>query len=164
MAHTVTFSLDIRHVEDEKLNAIEKECREEFARIAEKDSERGCKLEWRELVDSPAVKFHPDCIAAVEASATEVCAQVPVTSEDGHMWKHMISGAGHDSCYTNRHVPTSMIFTVTKEGISHNPVEYCSPEDWYVLIFNIIRTSLLTVFSVQWVPKFFLVLSFDTTN
>lgn len=25
-----------------------------------------------------------------------------------------------------------MIFTVTKEGISHNPKEYCSPEDWYV--------------------------------
>ena len=86
-------------------------------------------MEWKELVDSPAVQFHRDCIDAVEASAEEVCKDLPATS-DGELWKHMISGAGHDSCYTNRRCPTSMIFTVTKEGVSHNPQEYCSPEDW----------------------------------
>ena len=134
MAHTVTFTLDIRHVEDAKLAEIEKACRIEFATIAEKDSEKGCKVEWKELVDSPAVKFHPDCIAAVEASAKEVCQDLPMTAEDGQLWKHMISGAGHDSCYTNRRCPTSMIFSVTKNGISHNPQEYCSPEDWQVTI------------------------------
>ncbi|KAL2431629.1 N-carbamoyl-L-amino-acid hydrolase [Exophiala dermatitidis] len=129
MAHTVTFSLDIRHVEDDRLAAMEKACREAFSRISENESERGCTLEWKELVDSPAVKFHPDCIAAVEASAKEVCQDLPQTAEDGQLWKYMISGAGHDSCYTNRRCPTSMIFTVTKDGISHNPKEYCSPED-----------------------------------
>ncbi|KIY00328.1 uncharacterized protein Z520_04013 [Fonsecaea multimorphosa CBS 102226] len=129
MAHTVTFTLDIRHTEDAKLTEIEEKCRSEFARIAEKESEKGCKVEWKELVDSPAVKFHADCIAAVEASAKEVCADLPMTADDGELWKYMISGAGHDSCYTNRRCPTSMIFTVTKDGISHNPQEYCSPED-----------------------------------
>ncbi|KAJ9608135.1 hypothetical protein H2200_007123 [Cladophialophora chaetospira] len=129
MAHTVTFTLDIRHVEDAKLSEIEKTCRSEFARIAEKDSEKGCKVDWKELVDSPAVQFHPDCIAAVEESAKEVCGDLPMTADDGQLWKHMISGAGHDSCYTNRRCPTSMIFSVTKDGVSHNPQEYCSPED-----------------------------------
>lgn len=130
MAHTVTFTLDIRHTSDEKLASIEKDCHIEFARLAEKESEKGCKVEWKELVDSPAVNFHSDCIAAVEASAKEICQDLPMTADDGQLWKYMISGAGHDSCYTNRRCPTSMIFTPTKDGISHNPKEYCSPEDW----------------------------------
>ena len=130
MAHTVMFTLDIRHKVDADLTSIEKECRLEFERIASQDSEKGCSIEWKELVDSPAVKFHPDCIEAVQASAKQVCANLPATASDGELWKSMISGAGHDSCYTNRRCPTSMIFTVTKEGVSHNPQEYCSPEDW----------------------------------
>jgi len=130
IAHTVTFTLDIRHTVDHKLAEIEAECRAEFVRISEKESEQGCKLEWKELVDSPAVNFHPDCIAAAEASAKDVCQTLLTTSGDGELWRYMISGAGHDSCYTNRRCPTSMIFTPTKDGISHNPREYCSPEDW----------------------------------
>lgn len=130
MAHTVTFTLDLRHTSDETLSTIQKECQAEFDRIAKTESEKGCEVDWKELVDSPAVNFHADCISAVQASAEEVCEDLPLTSDDGQLWKHMISGAGHDSCYTNRHCPTSMIFTVTKEGVSHNPQEYCSPEDW----------------------------------
>ena len=130
MAHTVNFTLDIRHAEDAKLSEIEHTCRSEFARIAEKESEKGCTVGWKELVDSPAVKFHPDCIAAVEKSAKEVVQDLPMTADDGQLSKYMISGAGHDSCYTNRRCPTSMIFSVTKDGVSHNPEEYCSPEDW----------------------------------
>lgn len=130
MAHTVTFTLDIRHVLDENLGGIEKECRAKFDKVASQESEKGCSVEWKELVDSPAVHFHPDCVAAVEASAKEVCEELPMTADDGQLWKHMISGAGHDSCYTNRRCPTSMVFSVTKEGISHNPEEYCSPENW----------------------------------
>ena len=37
--------------------------------------------------------------------------------------------AGHDSVYTNFKVPTSMIFVPCRDGISHNPEEYCAPED-----------------------------------
>lgn len=130
MAHTVTFTLDIRHHLDQNLSGIEKECRTQFDEIAKNDSEQGCQVEWKELVDSPAVKFHEDCIAAVQDSAAEACEHLPPTSDDGQLWKKMTSGAGHDSCYTNRRCPTSMIFTVTKDGISHNPREYCSPDDW----------------------------------
>jgi len=132
MAHTVSFTLDIRHTHDDNLQTMEEVCKKEFSRIAEVESERGCALAWKPLVDSPAVHFDPGCISAVEESAREVCADLPKTSDDGRLWKHMISGAGHDSCYTNRRCPTSMIFTPTKDGISHNPTEYCSPEDWCV--------------------------------
>ena len=129
MAHTVKFTLDIRHPSDSTLSEIEDACRKDFERIASKESERGCSVSWREMTVSPAVQFHKDCIAAVEDSAEEVCSELPKTAADDKLWKHMVSGAGHDSCHTNRQCPTSMIFTVTKDGISHNPKEYCSPED-----------------------------------
>lgn len=129
MAHTVTFTLDFRHVEDKVLGEMINECQEEFTRIAKEDSEKGCEVEWDLLVDSPAVVFNEECIAAVEESAQDVLARdVPETKDK--LWKYMISGAGHDSCYTNRRCPTSMIFTPTRSGISHNPTEYCSAEDW----------------------------------
>lgn len=94
MAHTVTFTLDIRHKSDEQLAKIEEDCRSQFQDIAENDSEKGCGLEWKQLVDSPAVVFHEDCIAAVQDSAIEVCEELEKTSADGQLWKHMISGAG----------------------------------------------------------------------
>ncbi|KAJ4006181.1 hypothetical protein NW752_010828 [Fusarium irregulare] len=125
MAHTVKFTLDVRHVQDETLSKMVEECKAEFSRIAKDDSEKGCEVDWELLVDSPAVKFDEGCIAAVEAAATDVCS----TLSREKLWKRMISGAGHDSCYTNRVCPTSMIFTPTRSGISHNPTEYCSPED-----------------------------------
>lgn len=99
MAHTVTFTLDIRHTSDEKLAKIEKDCRDQFQHIAVTDSEKGCRLEWKELVDSPAVTFHEDCIAAVQDSANEVCENLPKTSVDGQLWKPMISGAGKSPRY-----------------------------------------------------------------
>lgn len=129
MAHTVSFTLDIRHVQDGVLAQMTKECEDEFQRICQEDSEKGCQVEWELLVDSPAVEFHKDCISAVEQSAEDVCSSLP-GADQKKLWKYMVSGAGHDSCYTNTRVPTSMIFTQTREGISHNPTEFCSAEDW----------------------------------
>lgn len=103
MAHTVVFTLDIRHTSDEELSVIEKECRAQFRHIAENDSEKGCQVEWKDLVDSPAVKFHPDCIAAVQDSAAEVCEDLQMTADDGQLWKPMISGAGeYLECLTSK--------------------------------------------------------------
>jgi len=132
MAHTVTFTLDIRHTSDERLSLIEKAIRERFTNISQYQSEKGCSVSWKELVVSPVVTFDDTCIAAVRDSAIAVCRNIPNTAKDGEQWKYMTSGAGHDSCYTNLRCPTSMIFTPTKDGISHNPQEYCSLEDWYV--------------------------------
>ncbi len=40
----------------------------------------------------------------------------------------MVSRAYHDSLFMARVAPTGMIFIPCKEGISHRPEEYCSPE------------------------------------
>ena len=44
-------------------------------------------------------------------------------------YKHMNSGAGHDSMVFGKHFPTAMIFVPSIGGISHNPAEYASLED-----------------------------------
>ncbi len=39
------------------------------------------------------------------------------------------SGAGHDAVAISKVAPVSMLFVRCKDGISHNPAEYASPED-----------------------------------
>ncbi len=41
----------------------------------------------------------------------------------------MVSGAGHDAAYTNRVMPTTMIFVPCAGGISHNEAESTSLEE-----------------------------------
>jgi hydantoinase/carbamoylase family amidase len=130
MAHTVRFTLDIRHPSNEKLAEMVARCREAFDRIAKVECERGVKVEWTTLTENVAVEFHQDCIAAVEEAAEEVCGGLTEAKNEGKkLWRHMSSGAGHDSCNVSRRAPTAMIFTPTRNGMSHTPDEYCSPED-----------------------------------
>lgn len=83
---SVTFSLDIRHPDDEVVLQIERAVRTEAARIAKHEGE--CVLSWTLDTDSKAVKFHSDCIAAVRESAVEAVGQDKCVE--------MRSGAGHD--------------------------------------------------------------------
>jgi acetylornithine deacetylase/succinyl-diaminopimelate desuccinylase-like protein len=129
MAHTVRFTLDIRHPSNEKLAKMVARCRETFDKIAKEDCERGVQVQWTTLTENEAVKFHPDCIAAIEEAAEDTGAQIPGASQDHKLWRHISSGAGHDSCHTSKWCPTAMIFTPTRNGMSHTPDEYCSPED-----------------------------------
>lgn len=129
MAHTVTFTLDIRHPSDEKLAEMVAQCRKDFDRIAQHESERGVEVSWTTLTENTAVQFHPDCIKAVEDASKEACAELAGSEGDRTLWRHMVSGAGHDSCHTSKRCPTAMIFTQTRNGMSHTPDEYCSPED-----------------------------------
>ena len=40
----------------------------------------------------------------------------------------LTSGAGHDAMVVGRHVPAGMLFVPSRDGLSHNPGEYTSPE------------------------------------
>ncbi|KAJ9665588.1 hypothetical protein H2201_004279 [Coniosporium apollinis] len=131
---TVRFSLDIRAAKDETVEGLEKQLKRDFAAIAAGEdvgnlNEGGtpgkpCEVEWRTDSVSEAIGFHEDCISCVTESARGIFGD---KAED--LTKSMISGAGHDSVYTSKRVPTSMIFVPSKDGVSHNPVEYTSPED-----------------------------------
>jgi hydantoinase/carbamoylase family amidase len=117
----VVFTLDIRHPSHEVVKEIHSKCIEGFNKIAMEDG-KGVDVTIEVETDSPEIKFHPDCREAIRKAANAV------VGEDGSM--DIMSGAGHDSVYTSRICPTGMIFVQCKDGVSHHPTEYCSPEDW----------------------------------
>ncbi|KAG9229591.1 carboxypeptidase-like protein Ss [Amylocarpus encephaloides] len=130
----VQFSLDIRSKEDAALLQLEETLKSEFSKIAQGEEigglnargtkGRGCTVKWQLDTDSPATTFHEDCIKCVEESVSDM-----LGTSEGPNVQRMTSGAGHDSVYTARRAPTSMIFVPCRDGISHNPAEYCSQED-----------------------------------
>ncbi|KAI0176534.1 amidase [Hypoxylon sp. FL1284] len=128
----VRFTLDIRAPDDATVEAMEADMKRDFAALAAGDDINGLlaystpgkplSVDIRTDFVSPATVFHPDCIAAVRASAEAV-------TGDPALVRDMTSGAGHDSVYASRRCPTSMIFVPSKNGVSHNPEEYTSSED-----------------------------------
>ncbi|RYP66948.1 hypothetical protein DL771_007522 [Monosporascus sp. 5C6A] len=121
IASSAGFTLDIRHPDDEVVALVQKQCLKSFEKIAKEDG-KGVEFSWTLDTDSRAVKFDKDCIQAVEDAADAL------VGPDG--WLPLTSGAGHDSVYTSKRCPTAMIFVPCKDGVSHHPEEYCSPEDW----------------------------------
>lgn len=121
VASEVTFTLDIRHPQDEVVQAVQDECLKSFAEVASQDGQ-GVNFDWTLDTDSPAVQFDQSCVQSIQAAAENLVGP--------GRWMDMTSGAGHDSVYTSKHCPTAMIFVPCRDGISHNPEEYCSPEDW----------------------------------
>jgi hydantoinase/carbamoylase family amidase len=124
IASEVTFTLDIRHPDDSVVDIVQAECLESFNKIAAQDG-KGVSFTWQIDTDSAAVRFDKNCIDAVRAAAHNLVGP--------GKYMDITSGAGHDSVYTSRRCPTTMIFVPCRDGVSHHPEEYCSPEDWYVV-------------------------------
>jgi ureidoglycolate amidohydrolase len=79
---------------------------------------RGVAFEMERLnVDAPAL-CDPGLVQAVIAAGDELA--LPV--------KKMISRAYHDSLFMAQLCPTTMIFIPCRDGVSHRPDEYSSPE------------------------------------
>lgn len=136
----VMFTLDTRHVEDAILETINADIAKEFEKLVEAGSDPAqtalpLEVEHKLLVHSEAIKFNETNIATVRQSATQLFGEENV--------REITSGAGHDSCSTSHVVPTSMIFIPSKNGISHNPAEYSSPEEvangFEVLLATIVK-------------------------
>ena len=166
----VNFSLDIRAGEDACLMSLEEHLKVDFERIARGETVdelneggttgQGCAVEWTLDAPSTAVRFHRQCINSVIASSQDLFGE-----QTSRFTQNMISGAGkyylrasprrssaefksgHDSVFTSRRSPTSMIFVPCRKGISHNPNEYCAPEDCangaQVLMGAVLRYDLI---------------------
>ncbi|KAI2795153.1 hypothetical protein POX_a01758 [Penicillium oxalicum] len=127
----VSFSLDIRGPETALVAEVESELRSDFDKIAAAEGAgigKPCRVEWTLDFDSPAIKFHPDCIDCVQESAHAVVADASAADAKA-LVRPIMSGAGHDSVFTSKRVPTSMIFVPCRDGLSHHPEEFCSEDD-----------------------------------
>ncbi|WP_112663442.1 Zn-dependent hydrolase [Microvirga flavescens] len=112
----VFFTVDFRHPDDAVLDVMERKLMEAIPAIAK---EIGLEAEAKKVWDSPAVRFDPDCVAAVRAGTEK--ASLPA--------RDMVSGAGHDAAYIARVAPTTMIFVPCEGGLSHNEAESTTLEE-----------------------------------
>jgi beta-ureidopropionase / N-carbamoyl-L-amino-acid hydrolase len=112
----VFFTVDFRHPDDAVLDEMERKLLDAVPAVAQ---EIGLTPEAKKVWDSPAVRFDPDCIAAVRAGAEKA----------GLPSRDMVSGAGHDAAYVARVAPTTMIFVPCEGGLSHNEAESTTFEE-----------------------------------
>ena len=112
----VRFSVEFRHPEQSEVDRMDAAFVDEAEAIA-----RACgvKLDLTRLFRIPAQRFDPACVALVREAAARL----------GYAARDIVSGAGHDAVYVARHVPTAMIFTPCKDGLSHNEAESMLPEE-----------------------------------
>jgi N-carbamoyl-L-amino-acid hydrolase len=111
----VFFTVDLRHPDDVRLDALEEALYRELREIS-----AALKLDCKQEVVArqAAVRFDPDCIAAICRAA----------ETSGYSTREIVSGAGHDAVYISRVAPTAMIFVPCRDGISHNEIEFASKE------------------------------------
>jgi ureidoglycolate amidohydrolase len=112
----VRLSVDVRDTDlgrrDSLLRFIENECR----RIS---AARAVSAETEILnTDAPAA-CAPQLIEALEQSC----------QARNFPFRRMVSRAYHDSLFMSRVAPTAMLFIPCRNGYSHRPDEYASPED-----------------------------------
>ena len=113
---SATFTVDIRNTDEALLQEAERRFDEFLQATA---AAEGCSVETRVLARFEPVIFDPEVVDMVEATASAL----------GHSVKRMPSGAGHDAQMLARVCPTAMVFTPSRDGISHNPAEYTAPAD-----------------------------------
>ncbi len=79
---------------------------------------RGIELDWQWINSDPPATCDSGILSVAETHATAL----------GFSHTRMISRAYHDSLFMARLCPTAMLFIPCREGWSHRPDEYASPE------------------------------------
>lgn len=112
----VSFSVDLRHPEEETLQRLSAAIRAQCEAIAQ---ERHFSISIERTGKSLPRNMDPGLQAEL-VKAAEAC---------GATWKWLPSGAGHDSQIMARHLPTAMLFVSSVEGRSHSSAEYTTAEN-----------------------------------
>jgi N-carbamoyl-L-amino-acid hydrolase len=108
---TVALEVDLRHSDDAELSALENEVTAQIKRICP-------AAEVRRVWRKPPVTFDSRIVNVI-AARTEAL---------GYSARRMVSGAGHDAAHVAGVAPSAMIFIPSYLGLSHNVLEYSSPE------------------------------------
>ena len=108
----VVFTVDFRHPDPVVFASTAD------ALLASCKSQR-CDVQVTELLRHAPVAFAEEIVSTVDRAGQELnCARLRLTS-----------GAFHDALFLARCCPVGMVFARCRDGISHNPKEYSSPED-----------------------------------
>jgi ureidoglycolate amidohydrolase len=112
----VRLEIDVRDVEQARRNVVLGLIQGAVERIQDK---RGVSIRTELLnADAPARCSDTVVQVLIDACHAQGCSAIP-----------MISRAYHDSLFMARIAPVSMLFIPCKDGVSHRPDEYASPQD-----------------------------------
>jgi allantoate deiminase len=112
----VELSLDLRDIDEATRDGVEGRIRE---RAGAACGRRGIGLELEGIQRLPPAP----CSAEIRAAIAAAC------EGEGIRPFSLPSGAGHDGMHVAALCPMGMIFVRSRDGISHNPKEWSSPED-----------------------------------
>lgn len=111
VAEKVEFTVDIRSMNNDNINDITNRIRKALDKEV---AEYGGSYEMDNKLTITPVHLSSEMLDLMEADC----------KERGYTYRRMPSGAGHDSLEIGQSIPTVMIFTPSKEGRSHCPVEF----------------------------------------
>ena len=110
------FTVDIRDIDEQKITTLENSILKQLQEIAERRN----------------VTLTSKVLQRVKPAKTDIKLQQQLansTAKQGIRPHSLISGAGHDAMNIAVVAPIGMLFVRSKDGISHNPLEYSSDED-----------------------------------
>ncbi|EPQ61253.1 N-carbamoyl-L-amino acid hydrolase [Gloeophyllum trabeum ATCC 11539] len=113
----VDFSFSAQHTNLAVLRKMEEGILAFIRNTAQEDKLEVVTLE--KIWDLEPNRFDETAVQCLEDAAKEM----------GFNYTRIGNMTGHDSSYTRLVCPTAMVFTPCKDGISHNPAEYASPEE-----------------------------------
>jgi ureidoglycolate amidohydrolase len=111
----VRLSLDVRDTDAARRDGVVAAISEAAEAASRK---RGVAVETRPLNADPPADCSPEVVQALSASCRS----------QGLSYLPMVSRAYHDSLFLARIAPTGMLFIPCREGHSHRPDEYATPE------------------------------------
>src|SRR6218665_1638926 len=111
----VVFTVDIRSPELGKLTSMRSQIE---AKAQEICAELGVGYAMEAVGHFDPVTFDPTLVSRVRSAAEKL----------GYSHMDIISGAGHDACWTNKVAPSTMIMCPCVGGLSHNEAEEISKE------------------------------------
>lgn len=113
--HRALIEIDLR---DTRLDSRERALAAIRRAVAEVSARRRVEADFTEINADPPAAADPRTVAI----AAEVCGELGLKS------RRMVSRAYHDSLFLSRVSPTTMLFIPCRNGWSHRPDEYASPE------------------------------------
>jgi len=123
---SVTFTIDLRDLDDRLRQAAIDTIRREARAVAEK---RDLGVIFEVFHDAAAVA----CDGKLQQHFADAITAL------GHKPMRLPSGAGHDAQTMAQLCPSAMMFVRCRRGISHNPAEYASPADMGLAVAALIR-------------------------
>ena len=110
---TVTFSVDLRNPDPDVLAEMDRQFQSYCQQLA--------AARQLDICVDPFWYFAPVEFTASDSVQT-------AAKKLGYSHMDIFAGAGHDACYLADIVPAAMVFTPCEGGISHNEIEYATPE------------------------------------